>query len=423
MLMKVLIVSTSDISGGAALASFRLMKALQTNGEKAKMLVVNKLSDDISVCQYSPHWWARWKFLLERLRVFVALRLKKGNLFALDCASFGVDITKTKEFREADIVHLNWVNQGFLSLKGVRKMVLSGKPVVWTMHDAWLSTGVCHVALSCPNYKTECKGCPYLGGITGKSDLSTKVFNRKKRLFEGSPIEVVTCSDWLRREAMSSRIFTKRRITAIPNVLDSHVFRPLPDKEALRRELGLPLDKRLVLFVAQTADNPMKGMDYLYKALQLLENERDDIALVVIGSWKAEGRPTLRSLSINLGYIVDPCKMAKIYNAADVFVLPSLSENLPNTIMEAMGCALPVVAFQVGGIPEMISHRQTGYLAQYRSAEDLKEGIVYCLDESRREALSRAALHRALTLYSPQSVAMKYVEVYHQARAHRHYLK
>src|SRR5574344_2559131 len=169
--MRVLIVNTSEKTGGAAVAANRLMEALKNNGVKAKMLVREKETEQITVVGLPGSWRLQWHFLWERLVIFIYSHFRRDHLFEIDIANSGTDITSLPEFKEADVIHLNWINQGFLSLKGIRKILESGKPVVWTLHDMWEFTGVCHYAADCENFKAHCHDCPLLRHPRAK-DLS-----------------------------------------------------------------------------------------------------------------------------------------------------------------------------------------------------------------------------------------------------------
>ena len=204
-----------------------------------------------------------------------------------------------------------------------------------------------------------------------------------------------------------------QKITSIPNPIDTRIYKKGDKQEACQR-LGLPLDKKLILFASQRVTNANKGMDYLIEACRQLQ--LPDAAVVILGVV-----PQLPLEAYPLGYVNEEQRIVDVYHAADVFVLPSLSENLPNTIMEAMACGVPCVGFKVGGIPEEIDHRRNGYVAEYRSAEDLARGIRWILTEADYEALSKNAVHKVMQNYSQQSVALKYLDVYHQAQAFKHY--
>lgn len=400
------------------------MEALNNHGEKARMLVRDKSTDSLSVLTVRPQWLMRWRFLWERLTIFCRLHFQRKHLFEIDTASCGTDITTTRAFREADVIHLHWVNQGMLSLKDVSRILRSGKPVVWTMHDVWPATAICHITFQCRSFRSGCQHCPYLPGGGSSHDLSAKVWRRKQRMLEGQNVFFVACSRWLESEAKSSALLKGQHITSIPNPIDSRIFFRR-DKQECRRKLGLPLDKKLMLFVAQRVTNVNKGIDYLLRACrQLSEGDaglNDQIGLVVLGGHGEEVTAGLPFPSYALGYVSDEHTMSDIYNAVDTFVLPSLSENLPNTIMEAMACGVPCVGFRVGGIPEEIDHLKNGYVAAYRDADDLCRGLRWVLCEADHESLSRHAVSKVAQNYSQTSVALKYIEVYNQALAFKHY--
>ena len=417
--MRVLIVNTSERTGGAAVAANRLMKALNNNGVKAKMLVRDKETDSLTVVGLPKSPMLRWNFLWERLVIFFRLRLSKKHLFEIDIANTGSDITKLREFQEADMIHLHWINQGMLSLSSIRKILQSGKPVVWTMHDIWPATGICHLTLGCRNFTAHCSNCRLLPGNGSAHDLSNSIWEKKAKILDDESIYFVACSRWLESEAKASALLKGHKITSIPNPIDTHIYNRCNKQEA-RQRLGLPADKKLILFVSQRVTNQNKGMDYLLEACRLLK-DIPQMGVVILGGHAEEVTDQLPFETYPLGYVNDEHRIVDIYNAADVFVLPSLSENLPNTIMEAMACGVPCVGFKVGGIPEEIDHKQNGYVAEYRSAEDLAKGIRWILTEADYDTLSQNAVHKVAQNYSQQSVAIKYLDVYHQAMAFKNY--
>ena len=415
--MRVLIVNTSERTGGAAVAASRLMKALNNNGVKAKMLVRDKESDSLTVVGLPKSPMLHWHFLWERLVIFCRLHFSRKHLFEIDIANTGSDITKLREFQEADVIHLHWINQGMLSLNGICKILRSGKPVVWTMHDIWPATGICHLTLGCHYYVNRCANCKYLPGGGGSNDLASRIWQKKQQMQVDENIYYVACSRWLESEAKTSALLKGQKITSIPNPIDTHIYKK-GNKEEARQRLGLPLDKKLILFASQRVTNENKGMSYLIEACRQLS---DQCEVVILGGHAEEVVEQLPMKAYPLGYVNEEQRIVDVYNAADVFVLPSLSENLPNTIMEAMACGVPCVAFKVGGIPEEIDHLKNGYVAAYRDAEDLAKGIAWVLKEADYESLSQQAVHKVMQCYSQQSVSVKYLEVYQQAMAFKHY--
>ena len=421
--MRVLIVNTSERTGGAAVAASRLMEALNNNGVKAKMLVRDKETDRLTVAAVPGQKWMQFYFLWERFVVWLRLHFNRKHLFEVDIANCGADVTQLPEFQEADVVHLHWINQGMLSLKGIRKILNTGKPVVWTMHDIWPATAICHLTLDCRNFETQCAHCRLLPGNGSTNDLSTQIWKRKQQMLNDRQITFVTCSQWLAGEAQKSALLKGQRVVSIPNPIDTHIYTP-KDKQQARQRVGLPTEGRIILFASQRVTNRNKGMGYLLEACRLLAEQypekKEDITVAILGGHAEEIKGQLPFRTCPLGYVNDEQRIVDIYNAADVFVLPSLSENLPNTIMEAMACGVPSVGFRIGGIPEEIDHQQNGYVADYCSSEDLARGIWWTLYEADHEAVRKACLQKVAHNYSQQSVANRYLEVYESLHRHNY---
>ena len=413
--MRVLLINTSERIGGAAVACSRLMEALNRNGIKAKMLVRDKQSDRLTVVALPGGVRQKARFLWERLCIWLANRFSRRYLFDVDIANAGTDVTRLPEFREADVIHLHWVNQGLLSLNDVEKILASGKRVVWTMHDMWPVTGVCHHARDCRAYEQQCGHCPYLCEGRSERDLSRRVFLRKQQAYGVGRLTFVACSRWLEQLALRSALTQGHRVVSIPNPIDTRLFRPA-DKTEARRRLGLPADKRLLLFGSVKTTDPRKGVDYLVEAGRLLAAQApellEQLEVVIVGNGSDQLAPLLPFPVRALGYVADEHRMADIYAAADLYLTPSLQENLPNTLMESLACGTPCVGFRVGGIPEMIDHEACGYVARYRDAADLAHGILFVLRHPNPDALRTAALHKAASCYSEAAVAKRYIAEY-----------
>ena len=415
--MRVLIVNTSERIGGAAIAAGRLVEALKNNGIKAKMLVREKQTDRLSVIGLNKNWWKVWQFIWERILIWKENRFKKHNLFAVDIANTGTDITVLPEFQAADIIHLHWINQGMLSLNDIRKILLSGKPVVWTMHDMWPCTGICHHARECDKFHQECHHCPYIYKGGGKKDLSNQVFKKKKEIYQLAPVTFVTCSRWLKERAGQSALLKGHTIVDIPNPISTGLFKP-QNALAARNKMELPTDKKLILFGSVKVTDKRKGIDYFIESCKLLAEKypemKEELGVVVYGKNSEYLKPLIPFQVYALDYISNEKDLVNIYNAVDLYVTPSLEENLPTTIMEAMACGVPCVGFNVGGIPEMIDHLHNGYVAEYRSAEDLANGIIWTLSESEYQSLSEEACRKAVSNYSESIVAKKYIDIYNK---------
>ena len=415
--MRVLIVNTSERIGGAAIAAGRLVEALKNNGIKAKMLVREKQTDRLSVIGLKKNGWRVWQFIWERVLIWKENRFKKHNLFAVDIANTGTDITAIPEFQAADIIHLHWINQGMLSLNDIRKILQSGKPVVWTMHDMWPCTGICHHARECDKYHQECHHCPYIYKGGGKKDLSNQVFKKKKEIYQLAPVTFVTCSRWLKDRASQSALLNGHTIIDIPNPINTNLFKPQNALEA-RNRIGLPTDKKLILFGSVKVTDKRKGIDYFVESCKLLAEMhpelKEELGVVVYGKNSEQLKPLIPFQVFPLDFISTEKDLVNIYNAVDLYVTPSLEENLPTTIMEAMACGVPCVGFNVGGIPEMIDHLHNGYVAEYKSAKDLANGIIWTLNESEYQTLSEEACRKAVSNYSESTIAKKYIDIYNK---------
>lgn len=384
--MKVLLVSTSDQAGGGAIAAYRLMEALNNNGVKARMLVRDKQSSSVTVVQTGN----KIPKVLERLHIMSYL---KGKLWQADTAGFGIDITGTEEYREADIIHLHWINQGMVSLFCLERMIKDGKKIVWTLHDEWPYLGICHYRGDCQ--ETDCRNCPLLPG-----SIAHRLYQRKQELYRKGNITFVGCSQWITDRAKQA--MPDAQVVHINNCIPHNIFRHIDQQEA-RKKLGLPLENKIILFCSQNINDERKGYTYLQQALEQFKIQNSP-------SPSGEMERGFTTVCIGKGgrYINSPEEMAMMYAAADVFVTPSLQDNLPNTIAEAMSCGTPCVGFNVGGIPEMIDHLQNGYVAGYKDVTDLAEGIQYVLTHDMREA----ALHKAASAYGESHIAQKYINVY-----------
>ena len=412
--MRVLLINTSERTGGAAIACNRLMEALKKNGVRAKMLVRDKQTDKLTVLAIPSSWILPVKFVWERFVIFFANRFSRKNLFQTDIANVGTDVTKMREFQRADVIHLHWVNQGFLSMNDLEKILCSGKRIVVTMHDMWYFTGICHYSGSCDKYRKQCETCPLLGGGKAFYDLSKKVFNRKRRLYAKSQITFVGCSQWIASLAKKSALTVGQQVVNIPNAIDMSLFHPM-EKAELRKKHGIDSDKKLILFGAQRITDERKGFSYLSEACKLIAQQHPllarQIEILVVGGDSAAVQGLLPFKVRSVNYVNEPQQMVELYNLVDAYVTPSLQDNLPNTIVEAMACGIPCVGFNVGGIPEMIDHQQNGYVATYKDAADFAQGIVWTLTSDPQQ-LSSAARQKAVATYSEDVVARKYIEIY-----------
>lgn len=409
--MKVLIVNTSEKTGGAAVAANRLAESLINNGVKVKMLVLNKQTDTLYVVRYGHSLLCKLAFLLERITIWIANAFSRTNLFAVSIANTGVDITKTPEFKEADIIHLHWINQGMLSLRGIRKIIDSGKPIVWTMHDMWECTAICHHAYTCKAYQEYCHHCPFLR-FPSNHDLAALVFSHKQRVLRGAHIHYVAVSKWLAERAGKSALLQGQPVCTIPNSISLSRFVPVDRIDA---RLMLHIQARYVVtFGAARLDTPIKGLQYLKDALRLLVTservKREDVCLLLFGGLK--DRSLLDDLAvpyIYMGLITDDEQLSAVYSAANVLVSSSLYETFGQTLIEAQMCGCIPVSFDNSGQTDIIDHKKNGYLARYLSVDDLADGIMWALNSNISIKDLRANVVRK---FSESVVANKYIQLY-----------
>ena len=413
--MKIVLINTTERIGGAAIAANRLMKALIDTGVEAKTLVLSKQTDDENVISIQYSFFrkklTKFYFLWERWVIFIHNSFSKENLFKVSIANTGFNVSNHPLVKDADIIHIHWINQGFISTTGIKKLIKTGKPIVWTMHDMWACTGICHHAWECKKYSENCGNCFFLKS-TNKSDLSHKVF-KKKEFLSKSNIQLVAVSSWLRNLAVKSTLTKSLNVSVIPNVIDTSVFIP-SDKKLARNNFSFPEDKKIILMGAAKLNDPIKGFDYLRQALTLIKEKRNDILLILFGRIKA-CKSFLSGLDVDyifMDLIEDVSKIVQLYAAADITVVPSNYETFGQTLIESMACGCPVVSFDNSGQKDVIDHKINGYLAKYQDIEDLAAGISWTLFEADHKQLSQNARQKAIDCYSEKVVAEQYINLY-----------
>lgn len=410
--MKMLLLSQSDIIGGAARAAYRLHKALQQFGVESQMKVRVKASDDWTI-EGSPN---AARMGLDKLRAplgTLPFRLQQTANTILHSGNwFPSRWARQINVSTADVVNLHWVGAETLSIEEIGRI---DKPLVWTFHDMWPFCGAEH-------YTTDDAFARWRTGYTSANclpfdrgiDLDRIVWWRKHRAWK-QPIHIVTPSQWLADCVSESALMRDWPVTVIPNVLDTAVYQPL-ERNFCRNALGLPQDKRIILFGAiGGSKDSRKGFDLLFNALESLAKQIDpkNLLFVIFGQSKPEKPIGLPMSTHWLGHVQDDVSLALLYNAADVMVVPSRQENLPQTCTEAQACGTPVVAFNCTGFPDAVEHQVTGYLAEPYLSKDLANGILWLLEDSSRLAQLRAtARERAIRLWSSAVVIPQYLNLY-----------
>lgn len=406
--MKILIVNTYDIHGGAARAAYRLHTALQSIGIESKMLVQFKDGCDDAVL--GPE--TKIQKAMGVLRRFLcnlpvkAYKRRNGTTFSLASIPH-LSLASKINSADADLVHLHWLADGMMSIEDFGRI---RKPIVWTLHDMWAFTGGCHYDGGCGKYVYACGACPVLCSLK-KADLSSRVFRRKVRTFSGlEEMTVVGVSRWLANIAQTSALLKNRPIINLPNPIDTQTFRPY-EKAAAKSMISLPRDKKVILFGAMNATSDRrKGFSLLSQALYQMQSK--DVELAVFGTRRPQDEPDFGFPTHYLGRIYDDYFLPIVYSAADVLVVPSLQENLSNVVMEGLACGTPVVGFNVGGNPDMIDHGANGYLAEPNHQNDLARGIDWVLCHLAPHELSQRARRKALDNFDAKRVAQNYLGLY-----------
>lgn len=413
MAIKTLLLSTSDIKDGAARAAYRLHTGLNKIQVDSQILSQVKYSQDLKVIgarETSGIGQAKTglRLILDQLPLKLYAKKEKQR-FSANWLSDKVNSQITQ--LNPDIINLHWVNAGFLQIETLAKF---NKPIVWTLHDMWAFTGGCHYNQECNKYTKSCGACPQLSS-NKDWDLSRWVWGRKQKAWQNLNLTIVTPSKWLADCAKASSLFKNKRVEVIPYGLDTDIFKPIERKTA-RELLKLPQDKQLVLFLSlQATSDKRKGFQLLQPALQKLSigNWQDRIELVVVGASKPEKDLNLGFKSHYLGTLTDDLMLALAYSAVDVFVAPSVQDNLPNTVLEAIACGTPCVAFNIGGMPDMLEHQQNGYIAKPYEIDDLVEGIMWILENQERyQKLAHRAREKAEQKFALKIQADRYKSLF-----------
>lgn len=417
--MKVTILGTYDRLWGASIATMRMAEALQSVGADVKFLVLQAVTPkpymDIIEKNAFDHRYSQWLLLREKAYLHFfdnpdTRNNKKYFNFSFSLATTGRSVIGRKSVRDADLIHLNWTNNAFLSLKTIKELTTLGKPLVWTLHDQWVFTGGCHYVKDCKNYKNECGNCPFMRHPK-PDDLSHQQFLSKKRLYDTGKIHFAAPTNWMVDEARQSGLLQHQSLHHLALPIDTNIFQPMNQTEA-RQALGLPLDQKLVLFGSANLHDERKGFPYLYQALQRIRQERQDVSVVIYGF--ANGTPTLPDMSLHyLGMLKSDVELARCYSACDLLALPTQMDNSPLTVMEALSCARPVVSFDVGGLPDLVENDFNGYLVSHGDVAGLAESIRKVLaNPIDYQRLSDNARQRSVERFDYEVIGKRYLAFY-----------
>lgn len=428
--MKILQVSMSD-SGGAGIAAVRLHLALLDKGVDCKLLTLKKTRDDIpehyvfdkkdtSSCPLLTQAMTFVDRVLKRFKLksdYYRSRRKKyayGSAQGTDMFNFNFSeyqIEKHSLAREADIIHLHWVCGGFLDFQGFFNRVTNH--VVWTLHDMNPFTGGCHYSYDCLGYEKDCHACPQLEGAKSNS-AAERMLDEKIEVLHGQDrsLSIVTPSRWLMDCSEKSKLFGDYPHRHIYNIVNEKSFY-LDDKARSRERLSLPAEKKIILCIG-SLDYARKGNNIIAEALPLLNHQHVILCCVGRVSEAHKNDPSI----VHLGYISDSDKMRDAYNAADVFVLPTMADNLPNTIVESLLCGTPVISYAVGGVTEQVNDRN-GLLVNDRSPESMASALdAFFAEQSSYDPQSIAG--EAHEKYAVGKTVDEHMDLYHAILSAEH---
>ena len=412
--LNILSFSTSDVEGGSARSANRIHSRVRAMGHTSRMLVGRKSGDDPDVdVVHGPSLAAKAADrLADRITDALALQYQYyPSTHRVLCHPW---------LRQADLVHLYNTHGGYLSQNIIPHLSFRA-PIVWRLSDQWMFTGHCAYSGPCERWRIGCGQCPDLETyVSLPFDTTAMLWRRKQALYARSDMAVVAPSRWIYDLARQSPLLQGKPLHLIRNGVDRVRFPHTPRAEALAA-LGLPSDTRLILFAAHALDdNPRKGAPLFLDALRRLPPQGPPVHVGLAGVGGEKMAAQIAPPVHRFGFTHDSRRMALVYSAASVLVAPSVVENLPNTVLEAMACGCPVVACDAGGMADAVRHMQTGYLARPGDAGDIAAGIKAVTDNAGlRRKLSDNAFALIEQEFNADREAQAFVALYRERIAAR----
>ncbi|PIQ86839.1 MAG: glycosyl transferase [Candidatus Omnitrophica bacterium CG11_big_fil_rev_8_21_14_0_20_45_26] len=404
--MRILHINENDLTGGAARSGLVIHTGLKSHGVDSRMLVrIKRTHDpDVQPIVSGYRWW------IDRACHFVCDHLSLQYLY---CPS-SFQLKDHPWVKEADIIQLFNIHGSYFSYRALPSLSHL-KPVVWRLSDMWSFTGHCGYSYECERWKTGCGACPHLSAFPPLYfDTSALHWRLKKEVYAKSKMIIVTPSRWMHEKVKQSPLLSHFESCTIPNGIDIETFQAI-DKLEARRKLGInAADQKIILFSAHFIHEKRKGFSYLIKALESFEqNELSHLTLMVVGNGAKRQKKDLPCHTITMEHIDDPRQMALIYSAADIFALPTLADNLPNAVLESMACGTPVVAFDSGGIAEVVKHGETGYVVPVMDVTALAKGILTLASQnSARYQMATKCRNQIKSEFSQTTQLNRFMDLY-----------
>lgn len=383
---KIVHITFSDKVGGAAVASYRLHKLMLENGLDSKMVVFENLRKEDRI---STVYKNGFDSLVKKFKVYIlginsfSLNKRYGHYSSFN---FGGNIKNNPVIDEADVIYLHWVNYGLINVKDIEYLLKKNKKVIWMMHDMFPFTGGCHHSFGCEGYSDNCKNCHFFN----KSNKPCKQLNKKRKLLKYNNMYWVAPSMWLCEKASTSVAIDQKRLRCIPNAISYNFFKL--DKSFSKKALGLSEDFKYILYGANNLiNNPYKGYELFLNIINLIshrfeEGKIDNVKIILFGATENEQlREMIKVPVIFMGDVSDEYTMNLLYNASDVLLMTSVAENAPLVIQECKPSGTPIVAFGVGGIPEMIKSNAEGFVSDIDDIEGMASKIIDILLNDKSE--------------------------------------
>jgi glycosyltransferase involved in cell wall biosynthesis len=414
--MKVVHLNTYDGNGGAGRAVLRLNKGLQLSGIDSDVVCLYQFNSNSGVKAISQTLFGKFRSIVNILfERFLIKPFLKTSAIPFSLQRFGVSLDSLNTIQEADIIHLHWINHGFLSAKEIASLAILNKKIVFTTHDSNPVTGGCHVRYNCTNYVKECGECPVLKNPS-ENDLSHRTWQLKKQAYQQVNFDFIAPSTWMSERVKEASLAAEKKVHMISNGLETDLFHPL-DKLECRK--AYDVDEQNIVILAgymPSQSDRHKGFPELIQTINHLAADpridKENLLLLFYGN---KGENIDLKIPIKhrfLGQINNDDELVKLYSLADVFLFTSLEESMGYTALESIACGTPVVAFSTSGVTDVVVHRQHGFLAELYDTRGLAEGVNWVLENRDTAGLSQSARKWAVSNFSLNVIAQKHIQLY-----------